>query len=212
MPIRAGEHWILNSGSFEGYPKVKAAIRDLAEQMRHKSDPMGLDEVAGPEEDEYDGPWEEMHTRGRAKRKRQGDRTWDIKGTREGLWHDDRPAGRQGGAERTVGTGGSRTLLVQLPCRGKKGHQGMHCGRAKGNGGGKKGAYGVDDEAVEVAEPQGLGDLEDECVVVKSEGRLLGHPGAFLSDDFPPGFIDLGSSDPWVLYTDPTSSRDTWAD
>lgn len=43
------------AGRYDTYPKVKSAIRDNAEQMRHKSDPMEVDEMAHAADEEYDG-------------------------------------------------------------------------------------------------------------------------------------------------------------
>lgn len=45
-PAELDNHLILNSVRFDACPKVKAVIRDCMDQMRHKSDPREIDEMA----------------------------------------------------------------------------------------------------------------------------------------------------------------------
>lgn len=53
-PTELGRHRVLNSDRYNTYPYVKAAIRDYVEQMRHKSDPMEMDEAVCNADDSYD--------------------------------------------------------------------------------------------------------------------------------------------------------------
>lgn len=53
----------LNPDRHDTYPKVNSAL----EQMRHKSDPMEIDEMSGSAEDEYDSECAESHAVGCAK-------------------------------------------------------------------------------------------------------------------------------------------------
>lgn len=46
-PLDLERHLVLNSDRYDIYPKVKSAIRDYVEEMRHKSDPMQVGEVTG---------------------------------------------------------------------------------------------------------------------------------------------------------------------
>lgn len=43
---------VLNSDRYETYQNVKSAIRDIAEHMRRKYDPMGIDAMAHPAQGE----------------------------------------------------------------------------------------------------------------------------------------------------------------
>lgn len=71
-PPELERHLLLNSDRYDTCAKVKAAIRDYGEQMRHKSDPMEVVEMAGDGDDEYDGEWEEVHAVGKDKNKGKG--------------------------------------------------------------------------------------------------------------------------------------------
>lgn len=122
------KHLILNSDRFDSYPKLKAAIREYVEQMRHTSDSMDLHEVAGSVDEECGGGWEEVHTAGRA----------EAKGKAKGKGKSKTPAtghgkslGSQGGKGPQTGTRGEvdRAYLQ------------YNCTKAKGKGREKKGVY-----------------------------------------------------------------------
>lgn len=44
-PMYLERHLLLNSLSFDRYPKIQASIRDCVEQMCQKSEPMEVDEM-----------------------------------------------------------------------------------------------------------------------------------------------------------------------
>lgn len=46
VPVEVERHRVLNSGRYDTYPNVKPAIRDYAEKMRNKSDPMEVGTMA----------------------------------------------------------------------------------------------------------------------------------------------------------------------
>lgn len=60
-PTECERHLTLNSDRYDTYPNVNPAIRDCVEQMRHKSDPMGVAKVACQGEVEQDTEWDESH-------------------------------------------------------------------------------------------------------------------------------------------------------
>lgn len=66
------------------HPKVKAGTCDYAEQMRHRSDPMEIDETAYQAKDEYDGNWEEVQALGQGKGKAKGKGKSKSKGSNKG--------------------------------------------------------------------------------------------------------------------------------
>lgn len=45
-PVELERHLMLNSDRFDMYPKVRPAIRDYIEQVRHQRDPMEVGETA----------------------------------------------------------------------------------------------------------------------------------------------------------------------
>lgn len=46
-PPELERHRVLNSDRYDTHPKLKSAIRDYLEQMRHKSDPTEIGGIAG---------------------------------------------------------------------------------------------------------------------------------------------------------------------
>lgn len=54
-PIELGRCLVLQSDRCDTRPKVKSAIRDCVEQVRHMSYPMEIDEMSHRAEDEHDG-------------------------------------------------------------------------------------------------------------------------------------------------------------
>lgn len=64
-PAELEKHHVLNSDRCETTPQVKSAIKDYAEQLRHKSDPMDVDgpladSVARPSPGAANGSWVSM--------------------------------------------------------------------------------------------------------------------------------------------------------
>lgn len=91
-----------NSDRYGKYPKVMAALGDSAEQIRHKPEPLDIDEMVYLKGEDYEGSWEQSAV-GHSKRQgyrlapmerqgRQGYLEGDRQGARqEGSGDDDRP-------------------------------------------------------------------------------------------------------------------------
>lgn len=60
-------HLVLDFGRHDTYPKLKPAMMDCVEQTRHKPDPMDIDEMSRPHEEEHDGAWEDVYAVGISK-------------------------------------------------------------------------------------------------------------------------------------------------
>lgn len=73
-PTELERHLRLNPHRFDRDPKVKAAIQDCVDQMRCRSDPMEIHEMAHQCEDEYDCEREGVHAVGQGKRQEQRER------------------------------------------------------------------------------------------------------------------------------------------
>lgn len=69
-PIELERHLVLNSDRYDTYAKVKSAIREYTEHMRHKSGPVEVDEIPQKADAKCDGEWEAVHGAGQAKGKR----------------------------------------------------------------------------------------------------------------------------------------------
>lgn len=67
-PVKLERHLVRKSLSdrYHMYPDVMLAIRDYTEQARHNSDPMGVDEMSYPGDEEHDGEWEEVYAVGKS--------------------------------------------------------------------------------------------------------------------------------------------------
>lgn len=119
------------------------------------------------------------------------------------IWEDIGTAGLRGGAEPDLGTDGPECFPHTCPSCGGSGHRAVHCGRPTGQGCGKRGAYGVHDEAAEEAEPKDIGTLT--CALC-GRGRLGNKCWGSL-DNLPPGLIDPESFDPRFIDMVPTPGR-----
>lgn len=59
-PPELERHLVLKPDRYDTHPKVKSAMRDHVEQMRHKLDPMDIGDVTWHREEDYEDEWEEV--------------------------------------------------------------------------------------------------------------------------------------------------------
>lgn len=145
-PAERANHPILNPDRFGTHPKAKAALGDLIEQMRHKSDTMELDEVAPLADDDGEGEWEEVRAVGRAK----------CKGKSKGKGKPKAPASKstepQGGKKSQNGTWGHKdpeNFPYNCHSCGEKGPHNDTQQKVEGKRHWQKGRLLCDDEAME---------------------------------------------------------------
>lgn len=106
---------MLSSGRL--YPKVKLAIRDINEHIRHTSGPVECDEVSYPTEEEQEGVGEEAEVVGRASKGK-------AKAARKGKSKDSNNAWKVPGTAREMGIPGRKSV------RGSHDNQGHTPSRA----------------------------------------------------------------------------------
>lgn len=103
------KHLVLNSDRHDTYPKIKSAVGDHVEHVCHKSDPIEVDEMTYPADEDYEGEWAAV---GYAKSKSKG--RGNLK-NKEG---------------KVVVMAGAGLLAIQNPRkRGEKGPKAAHCGK-----------------------------------------------------------------------------------
>lgn len=83
-PAELEKPFVLNSNRCDTYQKVKAAIRDSVEQMRHKSGSIDVDDVSHPADEEHHNEWEEVFAAGNLKGKGKGKYRGKGKGSAQG--------------------------------------------------------------------------------------------------------------------------------
>lgn len=193
-------------------PQNRGRHLDYLEQMRHESDLMALDELAGFVEEEHEGEREQVHAVGRA----EGEGKAKGKGKPKAPTNRNGKATDQPGGKRaqngTWGHEDPHCFPYNFNNCGERSHEAMHCVRARGEGRGKQGFYRVGGETSEITESQDLGDQELCGAVEEVWETGAGQASSILSDDPFPGLIDPVSFDPWHLYLGPTSGRDLEVD
>lgn len=90
-PVQLERHLVLNPDRYDTDPKIKSAVREYVEQMRHEADPVDTNKNSYPIEEEHDGEWEQVYTIG------------DFKG--EGNKGKSDGKGKDGGKRACLGAG-----------------------------------------------------------------------------------------------------------
>lgn len=127
---------MLNSDRHDTYPKVESATLDYAEQLRHKSNPVGVGEIAYSADEEYDGEWEDIQAVGQAKGK--------GKGYGRGESKDAKGPGRTA-AKASLGKRTRHTSRIDATSASRRDANTAQCDKEKAKARGKNGVYGVDD-------------------------------------------------------------------
>lgn len=150
--VELERHLVLNSDRYDTYPMVKSAIGDYVEQMRHKSDPMEVGEIAHQGKGDHDTEWDELQAIacGKGKGKNKG----------KGKGKDAKGAGKNSSRSKSGDEDPDYFPYKRHNC-GEKGHKAAQCGKDKCKGRERKGVYGVDEDHAEETSSDIVQELGD---------------------------------------------------